>query len=554
MKRIEWSLRARILTLTLFLLILTAASIGFISFQQSKTAMLDLTEQRMEREVDLFYEVAQNNMFLHVGQDDVYKKRMETFVKKQNAEMLQDKLHSEFFLINKSKADPFASSKQSKLTFSNDLIKRINKEQNGIIHVKMEGEMYTLGFRNIQEVRGIFLIAIPQDDYLKPIKKMSLITLGIVAGIVVLTTIIMTVTINKLIKPLADLREIMRYTREGKLNSEIHIDGHSPEVNSLIKSYTLLIQGIKTLIEKITQTSNELHIQGEGLRVSSQELVKGNENLVDGITIVKKAAEETAVSSTNSIESFQVMKREVLDIVANMQIISKGSKEMDESAKMGIANMTEMVDMLKGYKEELSKMNETFLSMQQHSKAVTSVVIMIRNIAEQTKLLALNATIEAARAGDAGKGFSVVAGEVRKLAEQSASATEEIAEAIFQMETLSNYATSEYSRIFYGMQDYWRKATNSQESVLSLTSHVTNVSELLENNQQKLFELHNMLPIMEQVSERNTSLSQESQSYTEMMLKQTMDHYTEMKKYHGIGIQLNELALMLNTHIKKFEC
>ncbi|WP_439096837.1 methyl-accepting chemotaxis protein [Bacillus massiliigorillae] len=226
---------------------------------------------------------------------------------------------------------------------------------------------------------------------------------------------------------------------------------------------------------------------------------------------------------------------------------------MDESAKIGIRKTNEMLDALGNYKLELSKMNETILGMHAHSKAVTSVVELIRRIAEQTKLLSLNATIEAARAGESGRGFSVVAGEVRKLAEQSTTATEEISATIYQMETLTNYATNEYNQILKRMQEHWNIATNSQQSVLSLTIHVDNVNELLRSSEKKLYELQEMLPMMEQVAERNASLSQESQSYIEMMQQQSNEHYEEMKKYHEIGITLNQLSQTLTKYIKKFE-
>ncbi|MEH6941245.1 methyl-accepting chemotaxis protein [Bacillus sp. JJ722] len=552
-KERKWSLPNRIIFLTILLLMLTAGSIGFLSWQQSKSAMLHLMEQRIEREVALFYEMAQNNMLLFVGNEEKFEKGIQSFVKKQSSDMQQDDLHAEFFLLNQNKVTPFDSNKQSKLTFSKDLVEQISKKQSGILHTEINGKMYSLGFKNIQEVKGIYLLAIPQEDYLDPIENLKFLTIAIAVGIVILTAIVMTYTIKLLVRPLAALRETMRYTREGKLNVQIDIDGHSPEVNSLIKSYKLLINGIKALIERITQTSTELDQQGEELRLSSQGLVKGNKNLVDGIAIVQKAAEETAVSSISSIESFQVMKNEVQSIVESMQQIFESSKDMDESAKIGIKKTNEMLEALENYKVELAKMNDTVLSMHNHSKAVTSVVELIRSIAEQTKLLSLNATIEAARAGESGRGFSIVAGEVRKLAEQSATATEEISATIYQMETLTNYATSEYNQILESMQEHWNIATNSQQSVLSLTAHVENVNDMLRSSEQKLYELHDMLPIMEQAAERNASLSQESQSYIEMMQQQTNEHYEEMKKYHDIGVKLNELSQTLTKNIKKFE-
>lgn len=547
------SLRDRILLIMISFIVATTSFIGYFSLNQSKSSLLHLMEQRIEREVALFYEVAQTNMFVFVSNEEAYDSSLKSFVKKQRSEMLQDKLTSHYFIVKNDAANEFIPSGGNKLQFTEELLQQIQETKAGTIHAEISGQTYTLGYRNIQEIQGIFLIAIPQEDYLFPIKKMTTAIMLTVAIVLVIAIVLIALIIKHFISPLANLRELMRESREGKLKVNLDIDGHSPEVNSLIKSYSLLITSLKSMIENISDTCQELQHQGQDLKVSSMGLLKGNEDLVNGITVVKKASEETAASSMSNIHTFQVMKKEIIEIVDEMKEVFVSSKNMNQAAAVGNNKTNEMLTTLSLYRAELSKMNDTIMDIQRHSHDITAVVDIIKVIAEQTKLLSLNATIEAAKAGESGRGFSVVADEVRKLANQSSSAVQEISETIMSMEQLSQMVTKEYSGILNSMQHHFDMATESKNSINLVANHVNSVNEMLQNIQNKMYTLHNLVPNMEKSAESNASHSQESQSYIELMLHQTEEHYEEMKKYHQIGLLLHELSQKLRTHIEKYQ-
>jgi len=106
------------------------------------------------------------------------------------------------------------------------------------------------------------------------------------------------------------------------------------------------------------------------------------------------------------------------------------SQQTDESARHGAKVIRETVDVVRGIADELSRAAEGISAVSQQSEMISSIVQVIRGIAEQTNLLALNAAIEAARAGEQGRGFAVVADEVRNLAARTSQATVEIVEVV----------------------------------------------------------------------------------------------------------------------------
>ncbi|WP_374721671.1 methyl-accepting chemotaxis protein [Peribacillus tepidiphilus] len=547
------SLRNRLLILVIVFFVVLAGSISYISFIKSKETALMLMEQRLEREVALFYEMAQNTMMLHVGNEIKFQKQIHSIVQSQEAEMLQDHLHGTFFLVKGNEAVKFRVSEKAKLDIPKSLIKEIREKQKGIIHTELNGVPYTLAFQNIQEVKGIYLIALPQTDYLQPISEMSRYIIGVGLISIFITSLIIILLINHLTRPLTQLRETMRQVREGKLNVESNIKANTPEVASLIRSFQSLIQGMGSLLEQISTTTNELHKTGENLQSSSGKVLKRNEEMLEGISILKHAAQETASSSEQSVITFQNMKESILQIFDQMNFIFEKALDMNRSSQDGNNRMSLMMERMEKYETEMKRMQKIIMDIKNHSGSISSIVQLISSISEQTKLLALNATIEAARAGEAGKGFSVVAEEVRKLADQSSSAAEEIAGTILQMENISFHAADEFEKMSDSMKENMGAAKQSKESLTTLTDHVNQVCDMLRMIQTKLNGLHDSLPEMEDAAEKYVSLSQQMSASAEQIMLHSVEHFEEVKKSHVIGVKLNELSARLTKQTQKFE-
>lgn len=549
---VEWTLKTRLLLLLIMSLLFTSLGISYIAYEKSKASTVNAVEQRLNREVALFYQMVQNLMYIYVGEEEKFNKEIEAVIKKQNAIMLQNNLPSHFYLFKEGELSPLLPKQQEK-KISKEVLEKIKQKQTGILHLQMDGVNYTFAFQQIQELRGQFIIMLPQEKYLVTIHEMAWSIGGVALLCLIIAVLLAIIAINNLTKPLEQIREIMRKAREGNLHISFEgIKQTTPEVKSLIKSFQALLVSLEDLLKKIGTTANQLHGTGQELQTSSNQVLLSNQHLLAGIEVVKKAAEDTATSSEIHMDSFQNMKKDVQAIFVEMNELFNLSKKMDQSAIDSTKQMDLLLERMDLFQKEAGHISNTVMTMSTHSQSVNSIVSTIQAISDQTKLLALNATIEAARAGEYGKGFSVVATEVRKLANQTSEAAEEIARNIHNMLDLSLRTEQEFEQMSIHLAENVTAVTTSKEHIDLWNQNAKQVTSKLHRIDSFLAELEDSLPKMEESTEQYLALSQQTSASSEQMLNSSYEQQEQLKQTYEIGHALNELAGVLQNQTKLY--
>lgn len=231
-----------------------------------------------------------------------------------------------------------------------------------------------------------------------------------------LTTIVLAVLFTKsIVVPLREMLRINETIAKGDLRSTITVTGKD-EFSDLLRSTQVMQSNLRDTIKLIGDSSTQLASASEEMNAVTEESSRG---LLRQNNEIDQAA--TAVNQ---------MTAAVDEVARNAASASDAAKLSDQSTRTGAARVTSTVSAIESLSLTIQNTSADVERLAVQSKDISKVLEVIRTIAEQTNLLALNAAIEAARAGEQGRGFAVVADEVRALAHRTQTSTQEIEQMI----------------------------------------------------------------------------------------------------------------------------
>lgn len=256
-------------------------------------------------------------------------------------------------------------------------------------------------------------------------------TIAILFGLAILFAVLSAVLITRSIcMPLKKLVATAKALADGDLTIEVALNS-TDEVGQLAVALGGMSDKLGGVISEISGIAANSAVFAHGLHAGAERIAAGVEEGAGQATGVATAGEEMSATSG--------------DIAQNCQMASEGAQRASDSARNGAAVVDATVAIMSRIAENVQQSARTVESLGERSDQIGDIIGTIEDIADQTNLLALNAAIEAARAGEQGRGFAVVADEVRALAERTTRATREIGEMIktIQVETKSAVAAME---------------------------------------------------------------------------------------------------------------
>ena len=238
--------------------------------------------------------------------------------------------------------------------------------------------------------------------------------------------------------------------------------------------------------------------------VSLQEIAQNEQRLSEAIEQIASGSQEQAASAEEAARMVKKVSASVAQVLQNAQTGTEAWKTTAKSAEMGARTTYETVEGMKKIKEAMDAASLRVADLGERSNEIGSIVATIDDIAAQTNLLALNAAIEAARAGEQGRGFAVVADEVRKLAERSSIATKEIASLIGSMQTGVSEAVKAMGRGGKEVESGYSLAAEAGKALDDILERAQVVGSQVEQISAAAEELNdlsrNMVKVIEQIS------------------------------------------------------
>ena len=217
---------------------------------------------------------------------------------------------------------------------------------------------------------------------------------------------------------------------EGDLTAKVEIEGRD-EITRVAKSFNEFTEKMRSSFIRVFEAVDRVN-------QVAQELVETNRGVAQRVNVQEQSIDAVATA----VEELSHTSR---DVAETTESASNSAKDSDQHANQGQAVVSEAVSAINILADEISRNAEVIDNLRSQSESISAIVDVIQGIAEQTNLLALNAAIEAARAGEQGRGFAVVADEVRMLASRTHESTEEIVSMIKSIQDSAQTAASEMS-------------------------------------------------------------------------------------------------------------
>jgi methyl-accepting chemotaxis protein len=418
------------------------------------------------------------------------------------------------------------------------------------------GNMYQTAYMPIKdsngEAIGILYVGAPQKIINETIASFLKVFIIVLIVVIIISCLVVFLFTRKLKKRLNNISDALINAGNGDFTTEV-IDETGDELSDLTNSFNAMKENLSTMIQKVMETSEQVAASSEELTASSEQTSKAAEQITEAIQQVANGSDRQTVSLEESSKALEEVTLGINNIAENSSLVAEAGAQTSERAKQGEAYVEETVKQINTIHSSVNESGEVIKLLDNRSKQIGEITKVITDIANQTNLLALNAAIEAARAGEHGKGFAVVADEVRKLAEQSQQSSTQITELIVDIQkdmVRSNDSMNRVKKdVLEGLGIVEKTQVSFKEILVEMNKMGAQIDDMAATAEQ-------MSASAEQVSASTngiTSISRDTSIHSQSVASSSDEQLASMEEISASAISLSQMAVDLQELVSRFK-
>lgn len=387
----------------------------------------------------------------------------------------RDQLLKQLSLYKSEVVDPEESlllgnlerSVENYLKILDQVVARIDAQQPAQAYAVLSEQLAPEGSKLDSHLRG--LIAYSQQGAESATQaaaslyeRTQLIVVAIIVASLLLTFVLALMLTRSIVKPIGQALEVAQTIAGGNLTATFDHQGND-EPAHLLKALSAMQQNLRSTIRGITDSSQQLASAAEEMSSVMEQSTRSLQAQNDEIELAA-----TAVTQ---------MSAAVDEVASNAVSTSEASKASDADSQHGQREVSETIESIQGLVGEVMNASAQAKGLATQAQDISKVLEVIRGIAGQTNLLALNAAIEAARAGEAGRGFAVVADEVRSLAQRTQDSTQEIEQMISSIQTGTQDTVGAMQNSASQAEQTLQRASSAGQALEKITAAISQINQ-----------------------------------------------------------------------------
>jgi methyl-accepting chemotaxis protein len=445
--------------------------------------------------------------------------------------------------------------KNKSLTSMSNLFQKALKDKQGVTTYSFEGNDLYAGYAPIKNTDWIFITTANKSEVLSAIPTLERTILIITSVILFISIAIAYLIGNSIAKPI--IKTIKHSEKIANLDITEDVSESflkkGDEIGALAQALQSIINNLRDIIDKVSNSSEAVTAASEELTATSQQSAIAVEEVSKTVEEIAMEASEQARFTEEGSSKATLLGEIIEKDQETVRNLNTASIKVTEVVNEGLNDIDTLSKITEESNNATKEIYEVILKTNASSDKIGQASNVISSIAEQTNLLALNAAIEAARAGESGRGFTVVADEIRKLAEQSSTSTKEIdgmvnelqanaKNAVKTMERLSNISKEQANSVITNRNKYMLISEAMKESV-KVVNHLNVSGKEMEKTKYEI------LDILEKLS----SIAEEGAAATEEVTASMEEQAASIEEIASSSESLSNLSQNLQTIIMKFK-
>lgn len=425
------------------------------------------------------------------------------------------------------------------------------KEQSQTFYQTSDGVEYLYLYHTMEHDGFVVCARIPKSQILLQVSSIKYITYVVTIAAAILSICICIWISRRIMKSVKNVSKVLGEVANGNLNGKVKAE-KDEEFILLTNQLQKMMEKMRILLQKTEQGAGKVADAGDGVSQTTEKLVELSLETTKSIDVVNEGVTRQTQDAVECKEIIDQLAERIELVLVKSQSAKEIARTAGSTVGDSILNMEDLSDKAGETAQTTHSLIDQMNALSEETKAISTIIETINDIADQTGLLSLNASIEAARAGEVGKGFAVVAEEIKKLSDQSVEAAKEIGLIVEQIDhrrTMVAEITGQSAENVRSQSEAMKLAAASfgqvRDSVMDMTEVMGEISAIMQEMETQKEKTTDMIDRMAEISKINEEAAQN-------MKGNTMQQTNHMNDLRSAVHSLEEESAELKMAIHKF--